>query len=100
MLRRCRLRSTHGVGSRKSIDQPGLELIVDFPVGMPSLTGIGGVLVMRRGVEFFGHIVPPFGKLSSLHLGNNVLNLRLFRISSWPRGNLRVSEAELSAGGT
>ena len=58
-LRRRRLRGAHGIGRRKTIHQTLLELLVDFAVGQHRLAGIGGVLVMRRRVEFLSHRVPP-----------------------------------------
>ena len=64
-LRRRRLRRAHGIGGRKGIDQAGLELLVDFPVGPHRLAGIGGVLVMRRRIEFLSHRVPPLPEITS-----------------------------------
>jgi hypothetical protein len=47
-----RLRGAHRIGRRKAAHQPGVELCVGFPVGQQCVTGIVGVLVMRRGIKF------------------------------------------------
>src|SRR5436190_16324499 len=89
MFRWRRLRRAHGVRRREAVHQPGFKLFVDFPIGLQSLTGVGGMLVMRRGIEFLSHV--------SLHRRINVLDSGLFHFSPWPSRNLRVSEAEISS---
>jgi hypothetical protein len=59
-LRRRRLRGTYRIGRRKAADKPGIEFFVHFLIGQKRITGIIGVFVMRRGVEFLSHLVPPF----------------------------------------
>ena len=45
-----------------SVFQPGFQFFVDFPISQQRVTGLGGVLVMRRGIEFLSHGVPPLLK--------------------------------------
>ena len=50
-FRRRRLRRADGIRCGKTADQPGVELVVRFPVGQRGFAGIVGMLVMRRGIE-------------------------------------------------
>jgi hypothetical protein len=58
-LRRRRLRGAQGVGRRKTALQPGVELLVHFPIGQKRLAGVAGMLVMRRRIEFLSHVCSP-----------------------------------------
>ncbi len=55
MLRWRGLCRAHGIGGRETIDQTGFQLGMGFPVGLGGFARIGGVLVMRRRIEFFSH---------------------------------------------
>ena len=55
-LRRRRLRGTDGIGRRKAAYKSGIEFVMHFPVGQKRVTGIIGVFVMRRRIEFLSHM--------------------------------------------
>src|SRR3984893_2931903 len=76
MLRWRRLRRADGIGGRKTIDQTGFQFGMGFPVGLGGLAWIGGVLVMRRRIEFLSHGTPP--------CRDNARESLRFHLSSWP----------------
>ena len=59
MFRRCRLRGAHRIGCRKTVHQTGLEFRVGVPIGQSGFAGVGGMLVVWRGIEFLSHVEPP-----------------------------------------
>jgi hypothetical protein len=70
MPRRRRLRRADRIGSRKTIHQPGCQFGVRVPVGQDGFAGIGGVFVVRRGIESLSH--------EDLHGGDNALAIQAF----------------------
>ena len=58
-LRRCRLCRADRIGCWKTVDQTGFQLGVGFPVGRCGFARVGGMLVVRRRIEFLGHDESP-----------------------------------------
>src|ERR1700737_2540741 len=60
MLRWRRLYRAGRIGCRKAVDQTSLQSRVRFPVGRGGCVGVGGMLVVRRRIEFLSHVEPPW----------------------------------------
>src|SRR6266566_7917847 len=57
------------IGRRKTVDQSGLQSRVHLLIGRRGLAGIGGMFVVRGGIEFLSHDKPPWRNNDPLSLG-------------------------------
>jgi hypothetical protein len=71
-----RLHGADRIRGRKTIDQSGLKPGVDIAIRLGGLAGIGGMTVMRRGIELLSHEILHCdinGRVTGRFLGRRVV---------------------------